>query len=68
MAEEANDDEGDNVASNSKSSMFDRLLSCISQQRPFVFNMIEKDETLKSSVFHRLRGGTNSLNLWPLPE
>jgi len=56
MTEEANDDEGDNAMSSSKSSMFNKPQPSTSHQHPSMFNMIGKDNTPKSSVFGRLRG------------
>ena len=67
MAEEANDDEGDNAMSNSKPSVFDRLQPSTSQQFPSVLNRMGKDETLKSFMFCRLRN-TNNLNHPSSPE
>ena len=49
--EEINDDKGDNVKTNPKSSMFDRLQPSILQQRPYVFSWIKTNKTSKSSMF-----------------
>jgi len=44
MSEEAENDKGDNVMSNSKSPMFDRLQPSTPQQRPSIFSKIGKDK------------------------
>jgi len=53
MAEEANDDVGDNAMSNPKSSVIDMLQPFTSQQRPSMFSRIGKDKRPKSYVFRR---------------
>jgi len=55
-AEEANDDKGDNVTSNWKPLVFDRLQQSTSQQRPSLFNRMGKGKAPKPSVFERLKG------------
>jgi len=55
-AEEAENDKGDNVVSNSKSSVFDKLQASTPQQHPSIFSKMGKDKTPKPCMFQRLKG------------
>ena len=53
--DKVNDDKGENLTPNPKSSMFDMLQPPRSQQHASMFSRMEKDKTPKSYVFYRLK-------------
>jgi len=55
MAEEAENDKGDNATSNLKSPVIDKLQPSAPQQHPSVFSSMKKDKIPKSSAFHKLK-------------
>ena len=57
MAEDAENDKGYNVTSNSKSSVFNWLQPLTPQQHPYAFSRMGKDKTLNPLAFQRVKRG-----------